>query len=317
MKSAEDIESYLLRMGCRTSGRARDLGGQDWTARQLGRLAWPGPVVAFRVKVMDLPADGREELYRTLLALNTTEMVHGAFGLEGDAVVIVHALELENLDFNEFQAVDRRHVHGRRRSTTRSCRSSSTAVRRRQPPRSLARRPGRTNIMGIFSRLGTLIKSNLNDLICKAEDPQKMLNQIVLEMQNQLVEAKKQVAVSIADEKRLKKQWDEQIELSKEWERKAMLAVRAGDDVLAKEALSRKQEHDKHAGRVRQAVAAAEGRRREAEGPAAHAERQDRRGEAQEEHPGRAAEARRGAEGHSGHDARPVGHQRLRHASSA
>jgi phage shock protein A len=99
--------------------------------------------------------------------------------------------------------------------------------------------------MGIFSRLGTLIKSNLNDLISKAEDPQKMLNQIVVDMQNQLVEAKKQVAVSIADEKRLKKQFDEQIELSKEWERKAMLAVRAGDDALAKEALSRKQEHDR------------------------------------------------------------------------
>jgi len=102
--------------------------------------------------------------------------------------------------------------------------------------------------MGIFSRLGTLIKSNLNDLISKAEDPQKMLNQIVLEMQNQLVEAKKQVAVSIADEKRLKKQWDDQIELSKEWERKAMLAVRSGDDALAKEALSRKQEHDNQQG---------------------------------------------------------------------
>jgi phage shock protein A len=102
--------------------------------------------------------------------------------------------------------------------------------------------------MGIFSRLGTLIKSNLNDLISKAEDPQKMLNQIVLEMQNQLVEAKKQVATSIADEKRLKKQWDEQIELSKEWERKAMLAVRSNDDGLAKEALLRKAEHDKMQG---------------------------------------------------------------------
>src|SRR3954471_1937756 len=98
--------------------------------------------------------------------------------------------------------------------------------------------------MGIFSRLGTLIKSNLNDLISKAEDPQKMLNQIVVDMQNQLVEAKKQVAVSIADQKRLEKQRDEQNELSKEWERKAMLAVRAGDDVLAKEALRRKGEHD-------------------------------------------------------------------------
>src|ERR1700735_1529129 len=99
--------------------------------------------------------------------------------------------------------------------------------------------------MGIFSRLGTLIKSNLNDLISKAEDPQKMLNQIVVEMQNQLVAAKKQVATSIADEKRLKKQWDEQIDLSKEWERKAMLAVRAGDAGLAKEGLSRTDEHDK------------------------------------------------------------------------
>jgi phage shock protein A len=104
--------------------------------------------------------------------------------------------------------------------------------------------------MGIFSRLGTLIKSNLNDLISKAEDPQKMLNQIVVDMQNQLVEAKKQVAVSIADEKRLKKQWDDQVELGKEWERKAMLAVRSGDDGLAKEALSRKQEHDKMGGEL-------------------------------------------------------------------
>jgi phage shock protein A len=102
--------------------------------------------------------------------------------------------------------------------------------------------------MGIFSRLGSLIKSNLNDLISKAEDPQKMLNQIVVDMQNQLVEAKKQVAVSIADQKRLEKQRDEQSELSKEWERKAMLAVRAGDDVLAKEALRRKGEHDNQLG---------------------------------------------------------------------
>jgi phage shock protein A len=102
--------------------------------------------------------------------------------------------------------------------------------------------------MGIFSRLGSLIKSNLNDLISKAEDPQKMLNQIVVDMQNQLVEAKKQVAVSIADQKRLEKQRDEQSELSKEWERKAMLAVRAGDDNLAREALRRKTEHDNQLG---------------------------------------------------------------------
>ncbi len=98
--------------------------------------------------------------------------------------------------------------------------------------------------MGIFSRLGTLIKSNINDLISKSEDPEKMLSQVVTDMKNQLVEAKKQVAVAIGDEKRLKKQWDDQIASSKEWERKAMLAVQAGDDNLAKEALTRQKEHE-------------------------------------------------------------------------
>ena len=98
--------------------------------------------------------------------------------------------------------------------------------------------------MGIFSRLGTLIKSNINDLISRAEDPEKMLNQVLLEMQQQLVEAKKAVAVAIADEKRLQKQYNSELDKAKEWERKAMLAVRAGDDALARQALVRKQEHE-------------------------------------------------------------------------
>lgn len=98
--------------------------------------------------------------------------------------------------------------------------------------------------MGIFSRLGTLIKSNINDLITKAEDPEKMLNQVLLEMQQQLGDAKKAVAVAIADEKKLQKQSTAEAEKSKEWERKAMVAVRAGDDGLARQALARKQEHD-------------------------------------------------------------------------
>ena len=98
--------------------------------------------------------------------------------------------------------------------------------------------------MGIFARLASLIKSNLNDLISKAEDPGKMLNQIILDMQNQLVEAKKQVAVSIADEKRLAKQAEQEAANAAEWERRAMLAIKSGDDALAKEALTRKKEHD-------------------------------------------------------------------------
>jgi phage shock protein A len=96
--------------------------------------------------------------------------------------------------------------------------------------------------MGIFSRLATLIKSNLNDLISRSEDPEKMLEQILLDMNQQLLEAKKQVAVTIADEKRLRAQADQHKALMADWERKAMLAVRANNDELAREALARKKE---------------------------------------------------------------------------
>lgn len=98
--------------------------------------------------------------------------------------------------------------------------------------------------MGIFSRLAQLIKSNINDLISKSEDPEKMLNQVVLDMNNQLVEAKKQVASSIADEKRLAKQAEQEQANAAEWERRAMMALRAGNEELAREALARKKEHD-------------------------------------------------------------------------
>ncbi len=98
--------------------------------------------------------------------------------------------------------------------------------------------------MGFFGRLAQLIKSNLNDLINRAEDPEKMLNQVILDMNTQLVEAKKQVAVAIADEKKLQKQHNNEASVAEEWERKAMMAIRAGDDALAKEALLRKKEHD-------------------------------------------------------------------------
>src|SRR5262245_62522682 len=106
--------------------------------------------------------------------------------------------------------------------------------------------------MGIFAKLGTLLKSNINDLISKAEDPEKMLAQVLLEMQQQLVEAKKQVAMSIADEKRLQKQFETENDKAKEWERKAMLAVRANDDNLAREALTRKAEHENIANQYQQ-----------------------------------------------------------------
>ncbi len=101
--------------------------------------------------------------------------------------------------------------------------------------------------MGIFDRLATLLKSNINDLISKAENPEKMLDQIVVDMQNQLARAKQQVAAAIADEKRLKDQFEAEYKQSQDWEAKAMLAVKEGRDDLAKQALLRQAEHFEHA----------------------------------------------------------------------
>ncbi|MBL0170733.1 MAG: PspA/IM30 family protein [Gemmatimonadaceae bacterium] len=100
--------------------------------------------------------------------------------------------------------------------------------------------------MGIFDRLSSLIKSNLNDLISSAENPEKMLNQIIVDMRNQLAKAKQQVAASIADEKRLKDQADAEFRLADDWDKRAMLAVNEGRDDLAKQALLRGQEHLEH-----------------------------------------------------------------------
>ena len=96
--------------------------------------------------------------------------------------------------------------------------------------------------MGIFARLSALIKSNLNDMISRAEDPEKMLDQILEDMRSEFAEAKKQVAVAIADEKRLRKQFETELAKAKSWEKKAMAAVQAGDDSLAKKALMRRVE---------------------------------------------------------------------------
>ena len=101
--------------------------------------------------------------------------------------------------------------------------------------------------MGLFDRLATLLKSNINDLISKAENPEKMLDQIVVDMQNQLGRAKQQVAAAIADEKRLKDQFEAEYKQSQDWENKAMLAVKEGRDDLAKQALVRQAEHYEHA----------------------------------------------------------------------
>jgi phage shock protein A len=97
--------------------------------------------------------------------------------------------------------------------------------------------------MGIFQKLSTLLKSNINDLIARAENPEKMLNQIILDMRDQLAKAKREVAAAIADERKLRAQLDDEIKQTRDWEHRAMLAVKEGRDDLAKQALIRQQEH--------------------------------------------------------------------------
>jgi phage shock protein A len=106
--------------------------------------------------------------------------------------------------------------------------------------------------MGIFDRLSSLVRSNINDLISRAEDPEKMLNQILVDMRSQLAKAKQQVASAIADEKRLRDQADAEFKQAQDWEQKAMLAVREGRDDMAKQALLRQGEHIAHGQQLEQ-----------------------------------------------------------------
>jgi phage shock protein A len=106
--------------------------------------------------------------------------------------------------------------------------------------------------MGILDRLSQLLRSNINDLISRSEDPEKMLNQILVDMRSQLVKAKQQVAAAIADEKRLRDQADAEYRQAQDWEQKAMLAVKETRDDLAKQALVRHSEHFSHGQQLEQ-----------------------------------------------------------------
>jgi len=97
--------------------------------------------------------------------------------------------------------------------------------------------------MGIFSKLSMMLRSNINDAIAKAENPEKMLNQVLLDMREQLAKAKQEVAIAIADERKLRAQYEEEQRLAGDWEHRAMLAIRESRDDLAKQALIRQQEH--------------------------------------------------------------------------
>jgi phage shock protein A len=101
--------------------------------------------------------------------------------------------------------------------------------------------------MSIFTKLSTVIKSNINDLISRSENPEKMLNQIILDMRDQLAKAKREVAAAIADERKLRASLDAEAKEMRQWEHRAVLAVKEGRDDLAKQALVRQQEHKERA----------------------------------------------------------------------
>lgn len=97
--------------------------------------------------------------------------------------------------------------------------------------------------MGIMDRLSTLIRANVNDMIDRAEDPEKMLDQILRDMQSNITTARAQVASMIAQEKELEADLDETQRLALEWGTKAQRAVDADKDDLAREALRRKRDN--------------------------------------------------------------------------
>lgn len=109
--------------------------------------------------------------------------------------------------------------------------------------------------MALLERVSALVRANLNDLIDKAEEPEKMIKQVILDMRNQLLQVKTQVAIAVADQHLLARKASENEEKQGEWMRKAELAVEKKDDGLARAALERAMGYRELAGSFHQQVA--------------------------------------------------------------
>ena len=95
--------------------------------------------------------------------------------------------------------------------------------------------------MGLFDRLSRVVRANINDLVSKAEDPEKVLEQAVIDMQEDLVQLRQAVARSIATQKRTEQQYNKNQSEANNWQQRAQLALSKGDENLAREALVRKK----------------------------------------------------------------------------
>lgn len=101
--------------------------------------------------------------------------------------------------------------------------------------------------MGLFDRIWRVIRANLNSLISQAEDPEKILEQTVMDMQEDLIQLRQAVAQAIATQKRTERQYSQAMTTSDEWYRRAQLAIQKGDDLLAREALTRRKSYQETA----------------------------------------------------------------------
>ncbi|HAG85302.1 MAG TPA: hypothetical protein DD379_05875 [Cyanobacteria bacterium UBA11162] len=95
--------------------------------------------------------------------------------------------------------------------------------------------------MGLFDRLSRVVRANLNDMVSKAEDPEKILEQAIIDMQEDLVQLRQAVARAIATQKRTEQQYNKNQSEANNWHQRAQLALQKGDENLAREALSRKK----------------------------------------------------------------------------
>jgi phage shock protein A len=108
--------------------------------------------------------------------------------------------------------------------------------------------------MALLERVATLIRANLNDLVDQAEHPEKMIKQVILDMQNQLMQVKTQVAIAIADQHLLEKKQQENLDAQKDWLRKAELAVQKNEEDLARVAVERSLTYENAAGNFAQQI---------------------------------------------------------------
>jgi hypothetical protein len=102
MEPRDNIEHYLIQM----EYPFESIEPHMWVIRNTANVVvtYDPPLVVFRMKLMEIPKERREDFFKLLLELNATNLIHGAYGIEGNNVVLIDTLQSEHLDFNEFQA---------------------------------------------------------------------------------------------------------------------------------------------------------------------------------------------------------------------